>query len=393
MNTSKSASEITTQVISESASQMKSISESKSASFTKSFTKSLISTTNAHKDDQLIESFIESENNKSKLELLDNIVIYTSSDYIIRNKDIIIVYDNAKTAIFYKYYKESFANNYDLWCCDIKYKDQCLTVIIFLYREHIYISVMNELHEQKVKNKKLIINTFHKYLTNLYKSNASSLLDLLNLIFNKRCKFLNESYVGILHNFKERKDYLSAGTYYREDVRLYYANTNEVYHKVAKYLNYDYFILDDRPNMIADKITDCIIFNGIDCKFKNKINNIIPLNCVKYLDGVTSETSLVAQRTDQLLCDLNTENELNRHSIIYHDNVIYKVYDRYQDVDKTLFSVLKYDDELIIATKMFEIKRVSNLAYCILDMCGNDTIKQQYIDFIERNADKIYIQN
>ena len=102
---------------------------------------------------------------------------------------------------------------------------------------------------------------------------------------------------------------------------------------------------------------------------------------------------MVAQHTDQLLCDLNTENELNRHSIIYHDNVIYKVYDRYQDVDKTLFSVLKYDDELIIATKMFEIKRVSNLAYCIIDMCGNDTIKQQYIDFIKKNADKIYNQN
>lgn len=391
MNQSKSASEIVPQVMSESASQSESLTKSLTKSHTKSFTKSLISTsTNVNKDEQLIESFIESENNNSKLELLDNIVIYTSSDYIIRNKDIIIVYDNAKSAIFYKYHKESFANNYDLWCCDIKYKEECLTMIIFLYREYIYISVMNEHHEQKVKNKKLIINTFHKYLTNLYKSNVNSLLDLLNLIFNKRCKFLNESYVGILHNFKEKKDYLSAGSYYREDVRLYYANTNEVYHKVAKYLNYDYFILDDRPNTIADKITDCIIFNGIDCKFKNKIHNIIPLNCIKYLDGVISETSLVVQRTDQLLCDLNTENELSRHSIIYHNDVIYKVYDRYQDVDKTLFSVLKYDNELIIATKMFEIKRVSDLVYCVIDTCGNDTIKQQYIDFIKKNADKIY---
>lgn len=366
-------------------------SMSKSASQFESETKTQTSTSlNVHKDEQLINSFIESDNDNPKLELLNNIVIYTSSDYIIRNKDIIIVYDNAKSAIFYKYYKESFANNYDLWCCDIKYKEQNLIVIIFLYREHIYISVMTEHHEQKIKNKKLIINTFHKYLNNLYKSNTNSLLDLLNLVFNKRCKFLNESYIGILHNFKERKDYLSAGSYYREDVRLYYANTNEIYHKVAKYLNYEYFTLDDRPNTITNKITDCIIFNGIDCRFKNKIHNIIPLNCIKYLDGVTSETSSVVQCTDQLLCDLNTENELNRHSIIYHDNIIYKVYDRYQDVDKTLFSVLKYDDELIIATKMFEIKRVSDLAYCIIDMYGNDIIKQQYIDFIKRNVDKIY---
>ena len=110
MNQSKSASEIAPQAMSKSISEMKyqtgSQIESKTASLTKSFTKPLISTsTNANIDDQLIESFIESDNNKSKLELLDNIVIYTSSDYIIRNKDIIIVYDNAKSAIFYKYHK------------------------------------------------------------------------------------------------------------------------------------------------------------------------------------------------------------------------------------------------------------------------------------------------